>query len=81
MMVPPRAQSLSSTEQGRSGVSLAELRRQLAHPSGLDDGCRQRLSELAQRLARIRAMGGEFSNGVEFSPHAADACETGAAVQ
>ena len=45
---------------GRGRPSLAELRRHLANPSSMSDGHRQRLSELARRLARVQALGGEY---------------------
>lgn len=49
--------------------SLAGLRRRLSDPSTLDEGDRQRLLDLAQRLARVRALRGEHGR-VEFSPDA-----------
>jgi hypothetical protein len=59
-LTPQVAQSESRIEQGCSGVSLAELRRQLDRPSELDTQQRQRLFELNRRLARVRALGGGF---------------------
>lgn len=46
--------------KGSARASLAELRRQLSEPEALSDAGRQRLSELAERLARVRALGGEY---------------------
>ena len=46
--------------QGRRRTDLAELRRQLAQPSRVGAGHRQRLLELTQRLARVRDLGGAF---------------------
>ena len=46
--------------QGGPRTSLAELRRRLARPSRLDQGHRQRLLELTQRLARVRELGAAF---------------------
>ena len=42
-------------------MRLAELRRRLARPSGLDDAHRQRLGELASRLVRVRELGDEYA--------------------
>ena len=49
---------------------MAELRSQLATPSRISDGNRQRLLDLAQRLAAVQALGDEYGR-VEFSPMAA----------
>ncbi len=46
---------------GRGPDGIAELRRQLARPSQLDDEYRRRLLELVQQVARIQALGGEYS--------------------
>ena len=53
-------------------ANLAELRRQLAEPSRMSDGSRQRLLELARRLARVQAMGDEYVR-VGLSDYAAEA--------
>jgi len=58
--------------QGCRRVSLAELRRQLARPSELSDGHRQRLLELARRLVRVQALTDEHAR-VAFSEHALEA--------
>lgn len=50
--------------RGRHGglpTNLAELRHDLAHPSQLTDGHRQRLLGLARRVAHVQALGGEYS--------------------
>ena len=60
--------------QGSRQVNLAELRHKLADPSQLDDGHRQRLLDLAQRVARVWALGGEYSR-VCLSEHALAAIE------
>ena len=52
-----------------SRPTLAELRRRLSSPSTLDEGHRQRLLDLAQRLARVQALGDEHGR-VEFSEQA-----------
>ncbi len=52
--------------------NLAELRGQLADPSTLSDGNRQRLLELARRLARVRRLGDEYVR-VELSEHSREA--------
>jgi hypothetical protein len=49
-----------SARQGCQAADLAELRRQLQQPSMIDDACRQRLVDLARRLARVRALGNEY---------------------
>jgi len=66
-------------QHGRSPDGIAELRRGLNRPSQLTDGHRQRLLELAQRVARIQALGGEYCR-VSLSEHAAVALEGAAAV-
>ena len=48
-------------QQGSDPVSLAELRSRLACPSSLPSVHQQRLWELARRLARVRALGGEYA--------------------
>lgn len=75
MQVPQIAPSRSDCRQGRRAGEWAELRAQLARPSWLDDGHRQRLSKLARRLARVRALGDEYSTCVEFSPEVTRAIE------
>lgn len=66
--------------QGRLSVSLAELRSQLDRPSTMDDLHRQRLLELAHRLAAVQALGDEYGR-VQLSDAAAAAvAETAAAV-
>ena len=68
MLIPQEAQCQAPVRQG-SRQSLEELRRQLGHPSSLSDGNRQRLLDLQARLARVRALGDEFTR-VEFSDSA-----------
>ncbi len=67
------SQSLSepAAGQGSPPMDFAELRRGLSVPSGMDDGHRQRLVDLVQKLARVRALGGEYLQ-VEFSEYAAE---------
>jgi len=53
--------------QGRRRSLLAELQADptaLKHPSGMQ---RLRMSQLARRLARVQALGGEYAQ-VDFSP-------------
>jgi hypothetical protein len=69
MLVPQQAQSQSQARQGCRPASVGELRRQLASPSSMDDGNRQRLLELKRRLARVQALGDEFAR-VSLSPMA-----------
>jgi len=44
---------------GSPQTDFCELRRRLATPSSLDDANKQRLRELAQKVAKIQASGGE----------------------
>lgn len=70
MLIPQQA-GKSHRRHGRRPADLAELRSQLAKPS-INDDTRQRLLELARRLARVQALGDEYTR-VDFSPHAAAA--------
>ena len=72
MLIPQQAQCDSGGVQGRRRVSFAELRSELASPSRTSDVVRQRLLELAARLARAQGLGDEYSR-VDFSPQAAAA--------
>jgi len=69
MLVQPRVHSGASCRQGSRPVSIAGLRSQLAKPSQMSDGHRQRLLDLARRLARVQTCVGEHSR-VQFSEHA-----------
>jgi len=69
MLISQRGASRQTGGQGRPPVSLADLRRQLASPSAHADARRQRLLELARRLARIQALGDEYAR-VELSADA-----------
>ena len=60
-------------------MDLAELRRRLANPSNVTDGCRQRLVNLARQLARVQALGDEYTR-VELSEYAQIALESKAVV-
>ena len=57
---------------GSPQTDFCELRRRLAVPSSLNDGHRQRLRELAQKVAQIQASGGECRR-VDISEHVSDA--------
>lgn len=72
MLIRPEARSEAADRQGRRCVDLAELRRQLARPSSLRDGHRQRLLDLARRLARVQALADEHVR-VDFSEYAKEA--------
>ncbi len=61
MLIPQRRQCEANQRQGGRVVSLAELRRHLSDPSSIDGGHRQRLLELARRLARVQALGDEYA--------------------
>ena len=60
MLTSQEAQGGACRPKGFGQPSLAELRRHLANPSSLNDGHRQRLLELASRVASVQALGGEF---------------------
>ncbi len=68
-MLVPQQVGKPRRGQGRSRVSIAELRRQLSSPQTASSGQRQRLLELANRLASIRLLGNEL-NRVDLSSHA-----------
>jgi len=72
MLISQEALGGTARLQGSGRASFAELRRQLADPASLSDGNRHRLAELARRLARVRARGGEYVR-VELSDEAAAA--------
>ena len=65
--------------QGCPSADLAELRHDLARPSQVNDGHRQRLLDLAQRVARVQALGGEYRR-VSLSEHVQAALTQTAAV-
>lgn len=69
MLTSQAARSGSRNRHGSRAVRLAELRSRIVHPSRLCDGDRQRLVDLAKRLARVQAMGGEYGR-VGFSDEA-----------
>ena len=79
MLIPQEVHSGTGQGQGSFRTGLAELRRRVAEPSTMDDGHRQRLLELAKRLARVRFLGDEYSR-VEFSVYAETALRDGAAL-
>ncbi len=68
MLVSQRQASGSCMEQGRFCTTLAELQHRNAAPSDYQDGLRQRLLVLAQRLARVQSLGGEYAR-VAFSQY------------
>jgi len=74
MLIPQQARCETPLPHGGRHVSLAELRGNLASPSLKDDGRRQRLFSLARRVARVRALGGEYRR-VGLSEHAMSALE------
>ena len=75
------SQGLSEVKGGQGGSppSFAELRRQMANPSSMDNGHRQRLVDFARRLGRIQALGDEYLR-VDFSENAAAILMDGAAI-
>lgn len=64
MLIPQSGPCGVYERQGCRENALAGLRRDLANPSALSDGHRQRLLELSRRLARVQALGGEYSRVV-----------------
>ena len=71
MLITQKAKS-GRPGHGSPGVSLSQLREQLACPENLTDDSRQRLLELDGRLKRLGALGnGHFR--VSFSESAASA--------
>ena len=79
MLIPQEARSKPPRGQGRPGVSLAELRRCLARPSAMNSAHRQRLLDLARRVAQVQALGDDFA-GVRVSEFVSAALQSGAAV-
>ena len=67
------SQSLSepAVGQGSPPMDFAELRRSLTVSSVMDDVNRQRLVGLLRKLARVRALGGEYLQ-VELSEYAVE---------
>ena len=68
MLVSQRPVNEPGDQHGCYRAVLAELQRLGAAPVPLTDGLRQRLLGLAQRLARGRSLGNEFSR-ISFSEH------------
>ena len=66
MLVSQRPVSGSSERHGCHRQVLAELQR--GATSDCEEGLRQRLMVLAERLARVQALGNEFAR-VAFSGH------------
>jgi len=71
MLIPQKVRCSVVGRSGAPASGIAELRSHLAKGSSLDDGSRQRLLELAQRLARVQALGDEYA-GISFSPMVTD---------
>ncbi len=61
MLIPHSTEGKTSGGHGRRTVSLAELRKQLAGPSGIEDVYRQRLLDLAKVVTRVQVLGDEYS--------------------
>ncbi|HUU59416.1 MAG TPA: hypothetical protein VMZ50_07735 [Phycisphaerae bacterium] len=70
MLIPQSTWCETGGGQGGPRIGLAELRRELATPSNVSDGVRQRLLGLARRLARVQSLGDEYA-GLALSEHAA----------
>jgi hypothetical protein len=76
------SQGRDSEVRGRKGLrpaEIAELRRDLARPSMISDGHRQRLLDLARRVAQVNSLGGEYRR-VSLSEYAQAAIGNEAAV-
>ena len=69
MLVSQRQANGSCMEHGCFSATLAELQHSGAAPSNYRDGLRQRLLVLAERLAKVQSLGGEYAR-VAFSEHA-----------
>ena len=80
MLIPQQRPCGADQRQGGRVVSLAELRRHLSDPSSIDGGHRQRLLELARRLARVQALGDEYARVCMSDPAAAALADSAAAV-
>ena len=61
MLVSQRPESGPSVRHGSLRAVLAELQRQSAAPSGIEDGLRQRLLVLSRRLTRVQSLGNEYA--------------------
>ncbi|MEI7837760.1 MAG: hypothetical protein WCK05_15275 [Planctomycetota bacterium] len=69
MLILQQAQGKPVGGQGRSSGRLAELRAELTQAPALSATARQRLAELAVRVARVQALGDEYA-GIALSPMA-----------
>ena len=75
MLIPRSTRLARRGRQGCLPTNLAGLRSQLADPSNLNDGNRQRLLELSKKLARVRGLGDEYAR-VGLSECAQEALNT-----
>jgi len=73
MLITQNAES-GQPRQGSPGVSLSQLRDELACPENLTDDSRQRLLELDRRLTRLVDLGDEHFR-VSFSESASSALQ------
>jgi hypothetical protein len=69
MLILQQAQGKPTGGQGRSSGRLAELRAELAQAPAMSATARQRLAELARRVARVQALGDGYA-GIALSPMA-----------
>ena len=60
MLISQEAKRGPQGVQGRHPIGLVELRQRLERPSDINDGHRQRLLDLAQRVARVQSLGGAY---------------------
>lgn len=61
MLVSQSPNQTGCLRQGSLQATLAELASHGAAPSARSDGLRQRLLEIAERLARVQGMGSEYA--------------------
>lgn len=71
MLIPQRTSGECSARQGSCAEVLAELQANQVAPQIPRGIYRQRLLGLAERLARVQALKGEYAR-VDFSPHVAE---------
>lgn len=76
MLISQQASSQTRARQGCQAASLAELRSGLEEPTRLNGRHRQRLLDLAQRVARIQALGDGYRR-VSLSDIACEAISGG----
>ena len=79
MLISQEAKRERTGGQGCRQTDFVEVRQRLERPSELDDGHRQRLLDMATRVARVQALGGAYRR-VSLSAHAMAAIDHNAAL-